>query len=148
MPLTPPVHPPPSPAALAALGAHRFFISFPIACFILALMTDVAYWRTSFLMWHDFSAWLLFAGLVGGLFAALAALTGVALGARSLSWAYGLGWAAVFVLAIVNSLYHAGDGWTAIVPTGLTLSAATVLAMLATVWAGGERVRAGGLRHA
>ncbi|HUD93311.1 MAG TPA: hypothetical protein VMR39_17195, partial [Sphingobium sp.] len=31
----------------------------------------------------------------------------------------------VLILAFVNSLVHAGDGWTAVVPMGLTISAAT-----------------------
>ena len=41
-------------------------------------------------------------------------------------------WAAV----LLDSLVHAGDGWTGVVPYGLILSAATVLVMLVTDWFG------------
>ena len=50
----------------------RRWSRFPIACFTLALLTDIAYWRTGNLMWQNFSAWLLLAGLVVGVLAALA----------------------------------------------------------------------------
>jgi uncharacterized membrane protein len=39
-------------------------------------------------------------------------------------------------LAFLNNLVHAGDGWTAIVPWGIVLSAATVLAMIVVGWFG------------
>lgn len=128
---------------------HRFFMSFPIVCFTLALLTDIAYWRTSFLMWHDFSSWLLFAGLIGGAIALIAGVVGLLLGERSLPWLYWLGVLVALALAIVNSFVHAGDGWTAIVPKGLALSTATVVVMLATAWIGRSRASVGGLqRHA
>ena len=44
------------------------------------------------------------------------------------------------VLAILNSLVHAGDGWTSVVPQGLILSALTVLVMIVTVWLGRSMV--------
>ena len=33
-------------------------------CFALTVLTDIAYWQTVNLMWQNFSAWLLFAGLL------------------------------------------------------------------------------------
>jgi uncharacterized membrane protein len=44
-----------------------------------------------------------------------------------------LGFVTIHVLAFINSLVHAGDGWTAVVPTGLALSAATFLVILLTL---------------
>ena len=44
----------------------RHFWRFPIACFSLALLTDVAYSQTVNLQWLHFSEWLLLAGLVFG----------------------------------------------------------------------------------
>jgi uncharacterized membrane protein len=40
----------------------------------------------------------------------------------------------------VNNLVHAGDGWTAVVPYGLILSAATVAVMAVTDWLGRSMV--------
>jgi uncharacterized membrane protein len=145
MPSTNP--PEPSTAAIVWNQIHRFFISFPIVCFTLALLTDIAYWRTSFLMWHDFSSWLLFAGLVGGAIALIAGLIGLLLRSHILPWYYWLGVLVVLALALLNSLIHAGDGWTAIVPGGLALSAVTVVVMLATTWTGRSTVSSGSPRR-
>lgn len=36
----------------------------------------------------------------------------------------------ILALALINSLIHAGDGWTAIMPWGLGLSLVTVVLMV------------------
>jgi uncharacterized membrane protein len=53
---------------------------------------------------------------------------------------HGIGNVAVLLLALVNSLIHAGDGWTAVVPWGLVLSAVTVLVLIVTTWLGRSMV--------
>ena len=63
---------PPSTAAVASHPIHATLVPFPIACFTLTLLTDIAYWQSSHLMWKHFSEWLLLAGLVFGALAALA----------------------------------------------------------------------------
>jgi len=135
------------PAALA-LEWHpvrSFLRAFPTACFTLTLATDLAFWQTANLMWQNFSSWLLFAGLVFGGLALLAELIALLFRrgrAHERASAGGAGWPhliaslAVLALALVNSLVHAGDGWTAVVPYGLALSAVTVLVMLLTAWLG------------
>ena len=135
---------PRSTATIAGHPIHPMLVPFPIVCFILVLVSDIAYWRTSNLMWHDFSSWLLLAGIVMG---ALAALFGAVdfiarreVRAQKPAWRHAIGNVVVMVLAIVNSFVHAGDGWTAIVPWGLILSAATVLLLLVTGWLGASLV--------
>jgi uncharacterized membrane protein len=117
---------------------HRLLASFPIACFTLALATDIAYWRTSNLMWLEFSAWLLLAGITVGVAAALfgAVFFLVRFGTRTVrfGWPAAVGTLVVLILAFFNNLVHAADGWIAIMPWGLPLSVLTVLAMLVTVW--------------
>ncbi|MDW5318521.1 DUF2231 domain-containing protein, partial [Rhizobium sp. PL01] len=107
---------------------QRVFVPLLFVGFTLALASDIAFWQTNNLMWQNFTSWLLFAGLVGGAIAILAAVVDVLRPAtRPLrpSFAEILGFVTSLVLAFVNSLVHAGDGWTAVVPTGLALSAAT-----------------------
>lgn len=123
-------------AALWFDRLHRFFRSFPVVCFTLTVVTDVAYWRTSFLMWHDVSAWLLFAGLVGGAFAVLAGLVGLAFRPRLRPAIYWLTFVVALALGILNSFVHAGDGWTAIVPRGLAISILTVVVTYVALWLG------------
>lgn len=104
--------------------------AFPVACLSLVSLTDLVYSQTSNLMWLHFSEWLL---LVGTTFAVIAlALRAVRHLMRHLrlSWPVGLLKLIVIAIAIVNNLVHTADGWTAVVPWGLALSLATVLAML------------------
>jgi uncharacterized membrane protein len=130
----------PSAAAIGGQPIHSMLIQFPVVCFTLAFLTDLAYWRTADLMWYRFSAWLLLAGLV---FGALAAIAGIIdflarreLRAQGPGWPHTIGSIAVLILAVINSFLHAGDGWTAIVPWGVALSAVTVIAMIVSDWFG------------
>jgi uncharacterized membrane protein len=113
---------------------------FPNVCFTLTLLTDIAYWRTSHLMWQHFSSWLLLAGLVFGAFALIAGLIDFlfrpTVRAPAPAWPHAIGGVIVLALAFLNSLVHASDGWIAVVPWGLVLSAVTVIVMVATDWLG------------
>ncbi|ACE94684.1 UNVERIFIED_ORG: putative membrane protein [Rhizobium esperanzae] len=119
----------------AAYPIQSLFIPFPFVCFTLALATDIAFWQSGNLLWQDFSAWLLFAGLV---FGGLAILVGVfdLLRPRTQplrpTFLSTLLYLLILVLAVANSLVHAGDGWTAVVPFGLGLSAVTFVLCLVT----------------
>src|SRR5262245_37726511 len=45
---------------------HPLLVSFPICCLGGTLLTDIAYWQTAEMMWADFSAWLIAAGVILG----------------------------------------------------------------------------------
>ncbi|MCV0393806.1 MAG: DUF2231 domain-containing protein [Rhizobiaceae bacterium] len=112
---------------------HSVLFQFPVVCFTLTLITDILYVRTFHLMWHNFSAWLLFAGLVVGALAVIAAIIEAlvpSLRPTAPDWPRAIGGAVVLLLGILNSFVHAGDGWTGIMPWGLTLSAVTVLMLI------------------
>jgi uncharacterized membrane protein len=131
---------PASTARIASHPIHPMLVPFPIVCFVGTLVTDVAYWKTAEIMWADFSAWLLFAGLVMGV---LAAVTGLIdflsnrlIRALAPAWFHLAGNAVVLVLAFFNALVHSRDAWTSVVPAGLVLSALTVILLLFTGWMG------------
>jgi len=112
----------------------------PIACFIGALLTDIAYYFSAEIMWADISSWLLVVGFIIGVFAAIAGLTDF-LSKRSIralapAWLHLLGNLLVLVLSFFNALVHTRDAWTSVVPTGLTLSIITVLILPVTGWLG------------
>ncbi|NKL75478.1 DUF2231 domain-containing protein [Rhizobium leguminosarum] len=117
----------------AAYPMQSLFVPFPFVCFTLALATDIAFWQTGNLMWQNFSAWLLFAGLMLGSLAILAGLMDLMrprtrpLRPPLLS---ALLYLIILSLAIANNLVHAGDGWTAVVPYGLMFSALTFVLCL------------------
>lgn len=118
---------------------HLMLASFPLVCFVGALLTDIAYWQTAEMMWADFSAWLLAVGLLTGVLAAIAGII-ASISSPSIRraplWLHVGGNLIVLGLAFANSLIHSRDAWTSVVPTGLMLSALTVLVLLATEWMG------------
>ncbi|WP_085026639.1 DUF2231 domain-containing protein [Ensifer aridi] len=124
----------PSTAATATSPIHSLFAPFPVVCFTLALLTDIAFWQTGYGMWQNFSAWLLFAGMVFGVVAALAGVAEFLFRSKRRApaaiWLHTVGYVVVLGLAFVNNLVHAADGWRAVVPYGLILSAATVLLII------------------
>lgn len=110
---------------------HRILTPFPVAYFTGALATDLAYWRTADVMWEDFSAWLITAGLIVAGLALIAAAVEVATGRQRAAWARAIGYVLAVLLALVNILVHSRDAFTAVVPTGLMLSALVVVILLA-----------------
>jgi len=120
--------------AWAMHSLHGALLAFPIACFTLTLLTDLSYWRTLNLLWLHFSEWLLLAGIVFGIVAALVRLVDFFVRGIRPAWLAVLGGVVVLLLAALNSFIHTSDGWTAVVPYGLIVSIVTVLAMLVTAW--------------
>jgi uncharacterized membrane protein len=117
---------------------HPILVSFPIAYFTGALITDLAYWRTAAVLWETFSDWLITAGLVVSGFAAIAFGIDFVRGkrTRTLAWPHAVGYAVAVMLSLINAFVHSRDGYTAVVPTGLTLSALVVVILLITTRAG------------
>ena len=116
----------------ASLPGQVTLGTFAAAFFTFALVCDWAYVQTTVLMWRDFASWLLFAGLVCGGVAVVLWLIGLAVYRQSQAWGQVLMSAAILALALINSLVHAGDGWTAIMPLGLGLSLVTVVLVVVT----------------
>lgn len=104
--------------------------SFAAAFFTATLVTDWAYTQTMIIMWQDFSSWLLFAGLIAGGLAVLLWLIGLVVYRPRPQWLVVFLNAVILAVAFVNSLVHAGDGWTAIVPWGIGLSLVTCVLMV------------------
>jgi len=129
-----------STAQIAGHPIHPVLVPIPIACFVGALLTDIAYVVSAEIMWANFSAWLLIVGVIFGVLAAVAGLTDF-LGNRQVrtqapAWPHLIGNAVALILAIVNALIHTRDAWTSVWPTGLILSVVTVLILPVTGWLG------------
>jgi uncharacterized membrane protein len=81
-----------------------------VACFVGGLLTDLLYWRTSEMMWADFSAWLVTVGTIVAWLAAIAGLIDFlgnrAVRAQPPAWPHVIGNAAVLILATINTLIH------------------------------------------
>lgn len=115
------------------------FLPVPVVCFVGALLTDLAYVNSDGLrQWANFSAWFLAAGLLFGIIAMILMLIDLArLPQLRTQW----GWGAFGILVVslilefINSLIHARDGWTAVMPVGLILSAIGAIAIMSYGWA-------------
>ena len=53
-----------SKASIGGHPVHPMLIPFPIACFVLTLVSDLAFWRTANEFWANASLWLLGVGLI------------------------------------------------------------------------------------
>lgn len=121
----------PSTATRPLFPVFRMVFGFAAACFIGALMTDIAYVETLDMQWSNFSMWLITAGLV---VAAVAAVVGIIelLVTRPRRW-FRAGWtlpigaAAASIVSVFNAFVHSRDAYQSVVPTGLTLSVVAVV---------------------
>lgn len=117
---------------------HPTLVSFPFAYFTAAFVTDLAYWRTADVLWETFSDWLITAGMVTAGIAIIVYLIDLARSKRprTLAWPHAVGYALAVLLSLLNAFAHARDGYTAVVPTGLTLSGLVVVILLVMGLAG------------
>jgi uncharacterized membrane protein len=118
-------------------------VPFPIACFAGALVTDLAYWQTTDVLWERFSIWLVTVGMILAGVTAIAGVIDLVSGRsmRNLAWPHAVGYVLAVGLSLINAFVHSRDGYTAIVPTGLALSALVVVILLLTGWFGSALVR-------
>jgi len=125
--------------AIGGVPIHAMLVPFPIVCFTGALLSDITYSNSPQVQWANFSEWLLAVGLIMGVLAAIFGLIDFLAAGKArprIGWVHLIGNAVVLVLALFNNLVHARDGWTGVVPTGLTLSVITVLLMIVTGFLG------------
>jgi uncharacterized membrane protein len=133
---------PKSTAQIAGHPIHPMVIPFPIACFVLAFVSDLAIWRTGNDFWVNASLWLLGIGLIMAAVAAVAGLIDVMgdnqIQSLSDAWLHA-GGNVIAVLIQLYNWYMRYEGGS-VVPTGLILSLLVVLILLFTGWKGWEMV--------
>jgi uncharacterized membrane protein len=119
------------------------------ALLIAALVTDLIYTRTFLTQWENFSIWLITGGLLLAVLAGIAFVLDLALRrAARMHWlTFGVLTVAA-LLSVLNAFIHSRDGYTAVVPQGLVLSAIVTVLLLAARWQGwtlcAARLRSGG----
>ena len=101
---------------------QALLLAFPVALFPAALVTDITYLNTAEIQWTNFSAWLLAGGeLFTGLLL-IAALVSLVRRRSGRAVVYFLLVLALFVVGLLNSFQHSGDGWASVGTFGLILS--------------------------
>src|ERR1700688_4196629 len=115
-------------ASLMEAGAppvHPIFVPVAAAFLLGAFVTDVLYVETYLGMWETFSIWLLTAGMIVAGLSGIALLVDLVFRRSSFrpAWCRLLACVIGALLSLINAFVHSRDGYTAVVPTGLTLSA-------------------------
>ncbi|WP_129793332.1 DUF2231 domain-containing protein [Sphingosinicella sp. CPCC 101087] len=125
---------------------HAMLLAFPLALFVGALLSDLAYWSSHEIQWTNFASWLNAGGLLVGAFALLWALVELVRSRRrGRPGLYFLLLLAMWVLAFINALVHSRDAWGSM-PAGLWLSAIVALLAIAAAWTGYSGFRTGDVR--
>jgi uncharacterized membrane protein len=110
---------------------HPGLIGAGAALLIGVLVTDILYWRTLLPEWETFSIWLLTGGLILAAMSGLGLLLDVRLGRMpGISRERFLALGAAALLSLLNAFIHSRDGYTAVVPQGLGLSAIVAVLLL------------------
>lgn len=116
---------------------HAIVLAGVIPLFLGALLSDVAYYRSYEIQWANFASWLIAGALVfTGIALVLAIIDLFRIRPRARgSVAYVVLVLATWVVGFLNALMHARDAWAAM-PSGLILSAVTLVLALVAVWVG------------
>jgi uncharacterized membrane protein len=131
-----------STAAIGGHPIHPMLVPLPIGFLVGALLSDLAFWRTGDPFWARASLWLVAAGVVSALAAAVFGLIDFATipraRAHAAGWVHFLGNLAAVGLSAVSWFLRARDAEAAVVPVGLILSLLVGGILLVTGWMGGE----------
>lgn len=138
-----------NPLSTAKVGTHPIhpmLIPFPIAFLVGAFVSDLAFLGTGDGFWARASMWLLGAGIVMALLAALAGFTDFfsesRIRALNDAWHHMFGNLILVVIAIINfALRYSHGAEAAIKPWGVILSLVGVCILLFTGWKGWEMVQ-------
>ena len=136
---------PKSTASIAGHPVHPMLIPFPIVFLVTAFVTDLVFWWTGAGIWATVSIWLLAAGIVMALVAALAGFIDFFGDPRSRdlgdSWQHMIGNLIAVTLAAINWYIRYRTGAVAgVFPWGILISFGTVLLLLFNGWKGWEMV--------
>jgi len=134
----------PATAAIAGHPLHPLLVTLPIGFLIGAFLSDIAFYSTGDAFWARASAWLIGAGLVTGVLAALAGLIDF-LGSERIreltyAWYHFAGNAIAMVLTAINLYLRCQGDLTAVTGGQMLLSVLVVLIFAITGWLGGEMV--------
>jgi len=138
---------PQSTASIAGHPIHPMLIPFPIAFFVSTFVCDLVFWQTGYPIWATAALWLLGAGIVMALLAAVFGFIDF-LGDQRIrdlppAWWHFLGNLAVVLIAVLNWYRRYAFGDAAVLPWGLVLSLIVVAILLFTGWKGWEMVYRG-----
>jgi uncharacterized membrane protein len=133
-----------STVAIAGHPLHPLLVTFPIAFLVGAFGTDVGYWLSGDPFWARASIWLIGAGIVTGI---IAAITGMMdfigidrVRKRKAGWFHMIGNVAALLLSLLNWFLRLGSMTGIILPVGLAISMIVAALLGVTGWYGAELI--------
>jgi|SRR5947209_15964656 len=127
-----------APLSIVRHPVYTMLLPVAVVCFVGVLLTDIAYVGSDGnLIWLAFSSWLLLAGLLFGVIAAIVLLIDFIRSPAmraSAGWVHLLLLGAALLVELFSIFIHERDGWTAVVPIGLTLSIIGAALILIAGW--------------
>ena len=117
---------------------HPGLIASGATLLMAGFASDVLYWRSLLFQWNNVSGWLIAGGLVLALLAAIAFVIDLLLKRiERVSWWRFAGLTVAALLGLLNAFVHSRDGYTAVVPQGIILSAVVTVILLLVGLGGG-----------
>ncbi len=133
-----------STVTIAGHPLHPPLVVFPVALLVAAAGTDIGYWLTNDLFWARGSFWLLGAGLLTGIVAAVVGMSDFLKIGRvrkhTAGWAHMYTNVTALVLTLINFLLRFGSRTENIVYTGLLISVVVATLLGIGGWFGGELI--------
>lgn len=133
-----------SRVAIGGHPIHPALVAFPIVLLTAVLVTDCIYWGSGRSEWAEFSFWLIVGGLLTGFVAFITGLIDFLTIARArqetAGWLHFLLTDLAIFLTTFNFFIRLDDRQTAVLFTGLGLSAAVALLILVGSYFGGRLV--------
>lgn len=134
----------PSTVAIAKHPIHPLLVTLPITFLVSAPVADVAYWFTKDPFWARAAFWVVLAGLVTGVVAAITGLMDFLkierVRKRTAGWAHMVLNVASLGLTIINLILRWGNVEGAILPIGLIISVIVATLLGLSGWYGAELV--------
>ncbi|WP_404785130.1 DUF2231 domain-containing protein [Altericista sp. CCNU0014] len=131
-----------STVSVAGHPLHPLLVTFPVAFLVGAAATDIGFWSSNDAFWARASLWLIGAGFITGI---VAALTGILdflkidrVRKRSAGWVHLFGNVAALLITLVNWILRYSNPVEAVIPQGIVLSILVSVILGVTGWYGGE----------
>ena len=135
---------PKSSASYQGHPIHPMLVTLPIGFWIATLLADAGYWWFRTDIWPIAAMWLLGAGIVGGVVAAIAGYIDFSgderIRALEAAGQHAFGNVIAILVAIFSFAWRYNNGAAGVLPTGLILSLIVVALIMYTGWKGGEMV--------
>lgn len=134
----------PSTVAIAKHPLHPLIVTFPIAFLTGAFGADLGYWLTGDPFWARAALWLIGAGFIAGLAAALTGMLDFLkidrVKKHNAGWIHMFGNIAAMILTLVNWSLRWNNIEGAVLPLGLVISLVVASLLGITGWFGAELV--------